>query len=143
MKPVIIDASILAQLKKIAWLLRTQARNIDEADPFKQHAAVVRLNDAATHINQAIAMLSMQPGTPAPEDLAETRFKYNLKRIHRSKILDYLYPVFALLWLTASDWEEVADAIQAHFILTEEHWEFLLQEWSVERAIISREAVDE
>lgn len=78
-----------------------------------------------------------------PEDLAETRFLVSLERVPATKILDFIYPVVAKLWLTSTAWHEVSDAIAKDFILSPNQWSILEQEYKIDHTMLTRRAIDE
>jgi len=62
----------------------------------------------------------------------------NLSAIHRSNFFfDYIHPVFAREFLFMNKYEDFANLLQLHFILTEAQWETVLNEWELKESILS------
>jgi len=64
--------------------------------------------------------------------------KVNLTAVHPSKVMyGYLYPAYAKEFLFMNNYQQYAEMIQLHFILTPEQWEAVLQEWELKETILS------
>lgn len=64
--------------------------------------------------------------------------KVNLTAVHPSKVMyGYLYPAYAKEFLFMNKYEQYAEMIQLHFILTSEQWDAVLQEWELKESILS------
>jgi len=62
----------------------------------------------------------------------------NLSVIHPSKVFySYIYPIFAREFLFMNKYEDFANLLQLHFILTEAQWETVLNEWELKESILS------
>jgi len=64
--------------------------------------------------------------------------KVNLTSVHPSKVMyGYLYPAYAKEFLFMNKYEQYAEMIKLHFILTPEQWDAVLQEWELKESILS------
>ncbi len=66
--------------------------------------------------------------------------KRNLKNIHTSKFFyGYIYPVFPKEFLFGNDYETFAKLVSEHFILNQEQWESVLNQWDIKEMLLSSE----
>ena len=64
--------------------------------------------------------------------------KIDLKHINVSKFFyEYLYPLMAKEFLFMNNYEQFANLVQLHFILTSEQWELVLNEWEFKEMMLS------
>jgi len=66
--------------------------------------------------------------------------KVNLSAIHETKFFyGYLYQVFAKEFLFMNNYQQFAEMVQLHFILTPKQWEVVLSEWEFKEQILSND----
>ncbi len=64
--------------------------------------------------------------------------KVDLSAVHPLKVMyGYLYPAYAKEFLFMNNYQQYAEMIQLHFILTPEQWEAVLQEWEIKETILA------